>query len=579
MKARTLKLTKAVTAAQQLNRLLGPQQRRLRIALSLAVVSSVLFILQSYLLSVVFADWLMASQQAQPLSASVLLAILPALALCLLFRPLLQYGREQYSLQASKHIRLALRNTLLDKLASAGPGKSLYGSDGNLSSKLLEQVDALDGFISRYYVQRYLVVITPLLLVAATFYYSTLAGIILLLTAPLVPVFMVLLGNAAAEASRKQFRQLARMSGRFLDLVRGINTLQQLQATDRATQSVANAAQRYRDSSMGVLKLAFLSSAVLEFFSALAIALLALYLGLGLLGILPWAKGVIPVPYQGALFILLLAPEFYAPLRQLGRDYHAKAQAEAALEELTPILQHHAWHHQGLNKITLNQPPAICMRQLHILTTNGRERLAPVDIHLNRAERIALQGYSGSGKSSMLQALLGFVPFKGDILINNTPLGEMHRDHWQQQLAYLAQHSPIAATSIAENLRLAAPEATEQQLLDVLQQVELLQLIQQLPLGLNTLLGERGLGLSGGQLQRLALAQLLLRDAKLWLLDEPCAHLDDATAYRLYQLIGQLSRGKTVMIISHTLSGLNWVDRVVTLNDTDNISQGYTANA
>lgn len=567
-KARKTTLSSSTPANAQLMQLLRPEQPKLFAALALAVSAGLLFILQSYLLSVLFARWLTDSQLSATGTTdavALLTTVLPWLALCLLGRPLLQYGREQLSLRASQQVRLNLRATLLDKLAQAGPGKSRYGSDGSLSSAVLEQVDALDGFISRYYVQRYLVLITPLLLVAATFVYSPLAAVILLITAPLVPVFMILLGNAAAAASQRQLQKLSRMSGRFLDLVRGMPTLQQLQATERASATVANAAGHYRDSSMQVLKLAFLSTAVLEFFSALAIALLALYLGLGLLGILPWAKGEIPVAYQGALFILLLAPEFYAPLRQLGTDYHAKAQAEAAISELTPVLHSQSWQHPGTQQLTLQSAPQLSVEQLQISGDDNRQRLAPLSFTLAAGTRIAVQGPSGTGKSSLLHALLGFVPYQGSIMVNQHPLLQLERNHWQQQLGYMAQHSSIAAASIADNLRLAAPTASDQQLIDMLQQVELWPLVRQLPLGLETQLGERGLGLSGGQLQRLALAQLLLQDTKLWLLDEPTAHLDGATAYRLHQLIGKLSRGKSLIIISHQLHGLDWLDQVVKL--------------
>lgn len=552
---------------QQLNGLLQPVKSKLNKALLLAILATALFILQAYLLSLVFADWLNAIATDSTPGMQVLVKLLPLLALCLLGRPLLHYGREQLSVKASEQVRLTLRQQLLQPIAAAGPGKSRYGSDGSISTKLLEQVDALDGFISRYYVQRYLVLVTPLLLAIATAFYSLLAAAILLLTAPLVPMFMILLGNAAASASRQQFTELSRMGGRFLDLVRGLPTLRQLNAVERAANSVANAAERYRDSSMKVLKMAFLSGAVLEFFSALAIALLALYLGLGLLGILPWAKGDIPVPYQGALFILLLAPEFYAPLRQLGSDYHAKAQAEAAITELQPILQHQAWQHSGGQPLNFSAAPAIYINNLTINGADGRQRLAPVSIHIAAGERIALQGPSGCGKSSLLHALLGFTHYSGQIFINQQSFSDIKLSQWQQQLAYMAQQSSFIAASIADNLRLALPAATDEQLKQVLQQVELWPLLSRLPLGINTVLGERGLGLSGGQLQRLALAQLLLRDAQVWLLDEPAAHLDGATAYRLHQLIGQLSRGKTVLLVSHQLHGLDWLDQIIRLPD------------
>jgi ATP-binding cassette subfamily C protein CydD len=176
-----------------------------------------------------------------------------------------------------------------------------------------------------------------------------------------------------------------------------------------------------------------------------------------------------------------------------------------------------------------------------------------------------VQGPSGSGKSSLLHALLGFTPYQGEILVNNQPLATLKLAQWQQQLGYMAQHSSFMAASIADNLRLAAPCASDEQLKQVLEQVELWPLISRLPLQLNSLLGERGLGLSGGQLQRLALAQLLLRSARIWLLDEPAAHLDGATAYRLHQLIGRLSTGKTVLLVSHQLHGLDWLDNVIQL--------------
>lgn len=562
---------------QQLNGLLQPVKSKLNKALSLAILAATLFILQAYLLSLIFADWLSAIATDSTPGMQVLVKLLPLLVLCLLGRPLLQYGREQLSVSASLQVRLMLRQQVLQHLVDAGPGKSRYGSDGSISTKLLEQVDALDGFISRYYVQRYLVLVTPLLLAIVTAFYSLLAAAILLLTAPLVPMFMILLGNAAASASQQQFTELSRMGGRFLDLVRGLPTLRQLNAVERAANSVENAAERYRDSSMKVLKMAFLSGAVLEFFSALAIALLALYLGLGLLGLLPWAKGDIPVPYQGALFILLLAPEFYAPLRQLGSDYHAKAQAEAAISELQPVLQRQAWQHNGTEQLLLTAAPAISVKALSISGAAGRQRLAPVSIHIAAGERIALQGPSGCGKSSLLHALLGFTPYSGEIYINQQPFSQIKLSQWQQQLGYMAQQSSFIAASIADNLRLAAPEATDGQLKQVLQQVELWPLISRLPLSINTVLGERGLGLSGGQLQRLALAQLLLRDAKVWLLDEPAAHLDGATAYRLHQLIGQLSCGKTVLLVSHQLHGLDWLDQVVQLpGGSERLAPGLT---
>jgi ATP-binding cassette subfamily C protein CydD len=462
-----------------------------------------------------------------------------------------------------------LRDTLLQRLAGLGPGRQQLGADAALGSRLLEQVDALDGYISRYHVQRYLVVLVPLLLVACTYIFSPLAAVLLLLTAPLVPVFMILLGKAAAAASQRQFVALARMSGRFSDLLRGSWTLRHLGALNAAVDEVELAAEHYRAGSMRVLRMAFLSGAVLEFFSSLAIALVAVYLGLGLLGILPWAKGTIAVPYEGALFILLLAPEFYAPLRQLGTDYHAKAEAEAAISELLPLLEQQVWEHPGREPLTLDGPPAIQCRGLSLYGNEQQQRLAPLNLDIAAGERVVVQGSSGSGKSSLLEALLGFVPWQGEILINARSLLTLARADWLQQVGYLAQQVPIVHGTLAENLRLASPLATDEQLISVLREVALWPVVRQLPRGLNTELGERGLGLSGGQLSRLALARLLLRDTPVWLLDEPCAHLDPQTADVIHQLLARLSKGRTLLLVSHETSGLAWADRVVSLTSPE----------
>lgn len=288
---------------------------------------------------------------------------------------------------------------------------------------------------------------------------------------------------------------------------------------------------------------------------------MALYLGLGLLGILPWAKDVIPVPYAGALFILLLAPEFYAPLRQLGSDYHAKAEAEGAIEELLPLLEQHTWQHPGQQPLQLDAAPALSLKAVSITAHNGRLRLPCINLQIAAGERIGLHGASGSGKSSLLFALLGFVPYAGEILVNQSPLLQLLRSDWHGQLGYLSQQPNFKRGSLAENLRLANPAASEQQLYEVLRQVDLLSLIEKLPQGLNTQLGERGLGLSGGQLSRLAIAQLLLRDAHIWLLDEPTAHLDPETSATIHTLLDKLSVGKTLLLVSHQWQGLQWLDR------------------
>ncbi|EHJ93003.1 thiol reductant ABC exporter subunit CydD [Vreelandella boliviensis] len=560
--------TDAIDPGQRLNRCLAPQRWWLRGATLLALVGAVLLIAQSWLLAALFHHWLLLWQGRASLGHPS--AWLAGLAVCMVLCPFLHAGREGLSRQASRHARVALRGQLLTQLGRLGPIRRQFGSDGALATQVLEQVDALDGYISRYRVQSLLAVLVPCLIAVVVAVHSPLAAGLMLMTAPLVPLFMILVGRAAAGASQRQFTALARMGGRFLDLVRGMATLQRMGATDQAEAKVAQASDAYRGRTMRVLRLAFLSSAVLEFFAALAIALVALYLGLGLLGLLPWAKADVPVPYQGALFILLLAPEFYAPLRQLGSDYHARAEAIGAMQALSPLLEADTWQPQGasISPALSGELFAVECRELSVSGEGGRLRLAPLNLTLAEGERLLVQGESGAGKSSLLQALLGFTAYQGSLKAKGCELSHWPRDAWQGQLGYLSQQPPIQSGSIAANLRLAAPGKSDAELIEVLTLVGLWPILVR-GNGLATPLGERGQGLSGGQLQRLGLAQLLLRDAALWLFDEPTAHLDPDAARQLNTLIGQLSRGRSVIIVSHESAGLEWVDRHIVLSSQE----------
>ena len=550
-----------------LERLMRPYRRRLYLPLLLALAAVVLFIWQSALLAALFAGWLNAASAGQKPLSDGLRTILLLIMMYLLLRPLLSLLKERVLQKLSLHVRHGVRRRLLHALAALGPARSHFGSDGALSTQILEQVDALDGYISRFYVQRTVAVATPLLIAAAVFYHSKLAAVLLLLTAPLVPLFMILVGTAAAKKSRQQLDTLSQLGGRFLDLVRGMPTLRRLNAVAQAEKQVSASALAYQKRTMSVLALAFLSGAVLELFASLAIALVAVYLGLGLIGVLPWAKGVVPVPYEGALFILLLAPEFYAPLRQLGNDYHAKAQAQAAAEALQPLLDASEGKRPSESgiKMDLNAAPSLQLTGVRIMGAEGRERLAPTSFAVKAGARIGIGGASGIGKSSLLQALLGFSAYEGRIVLNGEDFTALDKNYLQGQSAYLAQTATLLPGSIADNLRLAKAGADEAEMQKVLSEVGLWDLIQRLPDGLNTPLGERGLGLSGGQQQRLSLAQLLLRDAHFWLLDEPAAHLDEETAAELYRVLGQISRGKTVLLVSHDLAAVPWLDDVVVL--------------
>ncbi|MFD1132012.1 ABC transporter ATP-binding protein/permease [Psychrobacter sanguinis] len=625
-----------------LKQLVNTVRRPLSLAWLLTVISTLIFVWQAWLLASLFSLWLTNYFNKIPLSTGIDSAWFIGLALCFVLRPLLNMGRELLSSRASLKVRSELRQSLLSTMATLGPNLRHFGSDGSISSQIIDQTDALDGFISRFSVQKNVTVTTPLILLIAVAWQSKFAAALLLMTAPLVPIFMILIGHLTAKKNAAQFSALSQLSGRFLDWIRGMPTLKRLQATSIAEQDLAISSEEYRRRTMDVLKIAFLNGAVLELLAALSIALVAVYLGFGLMGILPWDKGHVPVAYFGALFILLLAPEFYVPLRQLGADYHAKAEAEGAVQSLLPIIKA-AQLSKGDSVDTfkfdsekdtspedLSQAPVDLSKPFGLTITNVsiqtpiisednilsgdsiisdniseqylspaadgskvdgsnikgsdahatdslvkamtyRTRLAPVSFELQPTERIALTGDSGSGKSSLLQAIMGFVDYQGTIQITlanseRIDIKQLPQQQLRQHMGYLAQQVALMPLTIAENLRLANPNATDQQLIDALKEVELWQLIERLPQGINTQLGDRGQGLSGGQQQRLGIAQLLLRNDSLWLLDEPTEHLDPDTAQRIHQLLQRVSIGKTVIWITHAYETLNWLDRQVTLS-------------
>lgn len=539
-------------------------KRPIYMAWGLSVVSTLVLIVQSWLIAVIFADWLTQLTHHRP-ATDVFFDYLPWLMGCLLLRPLLHFCKDQLALDAGLQVASILRKTLLEKLAQVGAARHQYDSDGGLASMVIEQCDALTGYVSRFYLQRLIVVTTPIMLLVAAATQSWIAALILLLTAPLVPVFMVLIGHATARKSRQQFAAMAQLSGRFLDWLRGTATLQRLDAVGHASQDIDASAEAYRIRTMSVLKIAFLNTAALELLAALSIALLAVYLGFGLIGILPWQKNTVPVPYQSALFLLLLAPEFYAPLRQLGADYHVKAQAEGAIAELSPLLAFASAEKTKANPFILTAPPAIDADNIWV-NHQQRTRLAPLSFAIAAGERLAIVGQSGSGKSTLLQIFLGFCAYQGDIFINNQNFNTINSTQFRHQIAYLSQQTMLLPMSIADNLRLPNPTASDDKLWQILAQVGLKPLIKALPNQLDTQLGERGSGLSGGQQRRLAIAQLLLQDAQLWLLDEPTEHLDSDTAAEINALLQQVTRGKTVLWVTHDATKLPWLDRQISLD-------------
>ncbi|WP_404474609.1 thiol reductant ABC exporter subunit CydD [Vreelandella venusta] len=472
-------------------------------------------------------------------SLTELLPLFGGLALAVVLRSLFLWGQEALSAEASLRIRQFARAELLANIAKLGPVWLTQRQSGALATQAVEHIDALDGYFARFYPQLRIVVALPLLIACVVGWLDYLVAIFLLLSAPLIPLFMALVGMGAERLNRDQFAAVSRLSAHFIDRVRGMTTLQLFGHTRSAQQAVWYATDEYRRLSMRTLRLAFLSSAVLEFFASVAIAVVAMYVGFGLLGYIDYGPSPSLTLFSG-LAVLLLAPEFFQPLRTLSQHYHDRAAALGAAESIVAIL---------------NEPPLVphyiavpqaqgveCELAGVSVGYAGREpALQGVNLSIVNGDVVAITGASGSGKSSLLAVLAGFMA---------PASGEYRRR--SSNVAWLDQNPCIIQGSMADNLRLANPDVSESAMVAALHRAGLTALLGALPAGLESMIGERGVGLSGGQAQRLALARVYLSTAPLIVLDEPTANLDASTEKVVIQaLLGWAREGKTLVIATH----------------------------
>lgn len=489
-----------------------------------------------------------------------------SLPACVVLRALAGLLREEAGARASLRLRQSLRGRLLDAIHRLGPAWVERRQGGALANTLLEQVEAIDGYFARYRPQQGIAVLTPLLIVAAVLPFSWAAALILLLTAPLIPLFMILVGWGARSRQTAQLQALQRMSGHFLELVRGLPTLRLLDAHKRQATVVAHVADEFRVRTMSVLRLAFLSGTVLEFFSSVAIALTAVYLGFSLLGYLDFGFYGQAPDLRLAFFVLLLAPEFYQPLRDLGTHYHARAEAETAAGDLRPVLEAADALAPGGGQRVPASPPALALDAVEFAHRDGEFILRDCSLTVAAGEAVAILGPSGAGKTTLLRLLLGQLHARsGQVSVGGMPLDTLADAAWRERIGWMSQHPRLIAASLADNLRVARCDADDAMLEEALHFAGLSEWYEALPQRLATPLGEGGRPLSGGQLRRLALARIRLRMADVLLLDEPTASLDADTEMRVVERLAELRQGRTVILLTHRKAPLAIVDRALVL--------------
>lgn len=488
---------------------------------------------------------------------------LAAAAALIVLAAALNMAQEIAQQSASERARAAIRAALFQRLMDLGPEDPR--GVGEKASLLVDRVEALDGFFARWVPAAALAMLAPALIILLVAQLDGTSALVLAVMGLLVPVAMALTGIGAAIESRKQLDVLGRLSGRFVDRLRGLSTLVQFNRAQDEARALGQAAEEFRHRTMRVLRVAFLSSASLELLAGFT------------LGYLAWRHGMLLAPTQTnpttALFCILVVPVFFVPLRQFSQAYHEAMSARGAAAELAPLLQ--APPAQGL--LLEEVPPRVALVFNEVeLQYPGMDRpaLERLTFALTPGETLMLVGPSGVGKSSVLKLLMGFArPSAGRIAINGQDVTRLKPSELRRLIAHVGQRAHLFAGTLRDNILLARPDASEADILRAAEAARVMSFAAQLPQGLETRVGEGGFGLSGGQAQRVALARAFLRDAPLLLLDEPTASLDPGTEGEVMEAIARLCTGRTAIIATHSAQLMGLSGRVLELSPARRLDQ------
>ena len=531
------------------------------LAITFGFVSSLLLLAQAALLASILHQLIIENTDKYELIPSFL-----GLSGIIAIRALCSWGREIAGYRCGQQVRIHIRQTILEKLESLGPAYIKQKPAGSWATLLLEQVDDMQDFFARYLPQMSLSVFVPFVILVVVFPINWVAGFIFLLTAPLIPLFMALVGLKAADANRKNFKALQRLSGHFYDRLQAMTTIRLFDRTRAETEIMRGASEVFRTRTMDVLRIAFLSSAVLEFFTSISIAMTAVYFGFAFIGELNFGDYGLGVTLFSGLFILILAPEFYQPLRDLGTFYHAKQQAVGAAESIVEFLSTEVDSVvSGSKAISDEGSITIRARDLEVFSPDGKQLIGPLSFTLVANQTTAIVGPSGAGKTTLINAILGFLPYRGSLTINDIERKDLDLKHWRSQISWVGQNPLLLHGSIRDNITLGKPYVSNQQVSQALDDSFSSEFVEEH--GLDYLISDRSSGLSVGQAQRLALARAMIQNGRFWLLDEPTASLDARSERLVVQGLENQINNRTALMVTHQLNPLRSVDQIIVMQN------------
>ncbi len=483
-------------------------------------------------------------------------------------RSLLSFMTTRFGVKVASFVKTMLRSRLVSKLAKAQPSNLYKEKTGKRVSVLTDAIDQLDPYYTSFLPQVMQAGLIPIMILVVVFTQNIYSGLIMLVTAPLIPVFMIIIGSMTEKKSREQMDSMLKFSGHFLDILQGLPILKAFGQSRRQRNEIEAKSNQFRDTTMAVLKIAFLSALMLEVLATIATAMIAVEVGLRLV----YAQ----LTFHTAFFVLLLAPELYMPLKNLGASFHSGRNSIAAAETIWEVLDEEE-HNPSWGGKKLSDLHRLTLKIENVSFQYNEEKsiLKNINLSIEHGERVAFVGRSGSGKTTLLKVILGILPpTEGCVMVNGIPLTELQEDEWLNQIAYVSQEPYLFSGTIFENIRIGNPNASREEVDKAAKEAGIDRFVAELPNGLDTHIGEAGHGLSGGEKQRVALARAFLKDASLILLDEPTAGLDLETEAYLQQAIEKLSKKATIITVAHRLQTIVAADKIVLFSAGEIVTTG-----